>query len=70
MVGDQLEALVDRLLGQMIEAHGHVRQIVEQRLQVLVEQRQPVLHAGIALAGADGLVERVVAGCAGPNIST
>ena len=49
-------------LGQVIEADGGVRHVVEQRIQVIVEQRQPVLHARIALAGADGLVERVLAG--------
>ena len=60
VVGDQGEPLLHRLLGQVVEADGRVADVVEQRLQVIVEQRQPVLHAGIALSGADGLVERVL----------
>ena len=60
MVGDQGEPLLDRRLGQVVEADGRVAHVVEQRLQLVVEQRQPVLHAGIALSGADGLVERVL----------
>ena len=60
MIADQLQALRHRLVGQVVEADGGVGQVVEERLHVLVEQRQPVLHAGIALAGAHRLVERVV----------
>ena len=41
---------------------GASGQVVEQRLQPLVEERQPVLHAGEAAAFADRLVERVAAG--------
>ena len=59
---DQRQTLADRLLGQMVEADGGVRDVVEQRLEAIVEQWQPVLHAGIALAGADGLIERILRG--------
>ena len=62
VVRDQLQTLGHGLVGQVVEGHGGVADVVEQRLQALVEQRQPVLHAGIALAGADGLVEGVLAG--------
>ena len=54
-------ALGDRLVRQMVEDDRRVGQIVEQRLQPLVEERQPVLHAGEAAAFADRGVERVVA---------
>ncbi len=59
-VGDGLQACVTRLLGLPVERHRRLGQVVEQRLQALVEQRQPVLHAGVRAAGADRLVERVV----------
>ena len=45
----------------MPDDHRRIRQIVEQRLQLLVEERQPVLHAGEAPALAHRLVERIVA---------
>ncbi len=60
VVGDQRQPLAHRLLGEVIEADRRAADIVEQRLQSLVEQRQPMLHAGVALAGADRLVERIV----------
>ena len=68
VLGDLPEALRDRFLGEMIEAHRHARQVVKQRLKVIVEQRQPMLLAGIALAGADGLVQRVVTGGAAEQL--
>ena len=52
----------------MVEADLGVGHVVEQRLQVLVEERQPVLHAGAAVAGADRLVERIVAGGAAEQL--
>ena len=42
---DLLEPLRPRVVVQRIEGHDRVRQIVEQSLQPLMEQRQPVLHA-------------------------
>ena len=60
VLADQLEPLAHRLVGQMVEADRGVRHVVEQRLQMLVEQRQPVLQPRIALAGADRLVQRVL----------
>ena len=56
------EALAGRIVDQRVEDHRHARQVVEQRVEVVVEERQPVLHAGIAPALADRLVEPVVAG--------
>ena len=46
----------------MIEADDAVRQIVEQGLEVIVEERQPVLLALIAPAAGDALVERIGTG--------
>ena len=43
----------------MVDDDGRFRQVVEQRLQLLVEERQPVLHAGEAPAFAHRLVERI-----------
>ena len=54
-------AFGDRLARQMVEDDRRARQIVEHRLQPLVEERQPVLHAGEAPSLADRRIERVVA---------
>ena len=43
----------------MVEDHREPGAIVEQRVEFLVEQRQPVLHAGEALALADRGIERI-----------
>ena len=42
---DLLEPLRPRVVVQRIEGHDRIRQIVEQRLEPLMEQRQPMLHA-------------------------
>ena len=62
MIANQGQSLTRRLLGQMIEAQRSVADVVEQRLQPRMEHREPVLHAGIALTGADRLIERVIGG--------
>ena len=54
-------ALAERLARQMVEHDRRAGQIVEERVEPLVEERQPVLHAGKAAALADGGIERVVA---------
>ncbi len=46
----------------MVGRNRGLRAIVEQRLQTLVEQRQPMLDADMTLAGRDCLVEDVVTG--------
>ena len=58
-IGDRLQAVVARLARAMIEHHGGAGEIVEQRLQAVVEERQPVFEAGMAAAGGDRLVERI-----------
>src|SRR5581483_8792206 len=57
---DLLESCRCRFARLMVECDNRLRQIIEQRLQPLVEQRQPVLETGIALPGADRLVKRIV----------
>ena len=61
-VDNHRHALVPGLAGQMIQGDQAVwRQIVEQGRHVLIEQGQPVLHAGAATAAGDRLIERVAA---------
>ena len=61
-VGDHRQPLGFRLLDQVVDPDQRlVRQIVEQGLHPLVEQRQPVLHARPATALADGGIEGVLA---------
>ena len=61
-VGHLGEAGVPRLLGLVIETDDRVGQIVREGLEAAVEQRQPVLHAGMAAAGAHRFIERVLVG--------
>ena len=63
IIGDLREALVGGFFGQRLDSDGRCAEIVEQRFQALVEQRQPMLHAGVAAALADRFVEHVVGGC-------
>ncbi len=60
IIGDLRETLARRVIGERVEDEGHARQIGEQRVEVVVEQRQPVLDAGMAPPLAHRLVERVV----------
>src|SRR4029077_20558776 len=49
-----------RVLGEMLQCDGRPRQKIEQRLEPIVKQRQPMLHAGVAAAFADRFIEKVV----------
>ena len=60
VLGNLFKSALHRLIGQMIEAHADIREIIEQCLQVIVKKRQPVLLTGITLTGANGLIKRVV----------
>ena len=61
-VGDQVPPLGPRALSLIVQEDlGLVRQIVEQRIQRLVEQRQPLLHALTPRALADGRIQGIVA---------
>ena len=61
MVGDLLEPSGARIVDQRVEGDDRARQIVEQRGETIVEERQPVLHALMLTPCRDRLVERVVA---------
>ena len=68
VLGDLLEAALGRFIAAMVEADRHTRQIVEQRLEMIVEQRQPMLLARIAVAAADRLIQRIIAGVAAEQL--
>src|SRR5690606_8697341 len=61
MVLDLAEPLVDRLVNEVIEHQPSIAGIVEHGVQAIVEERQPVLDAGVPAAFADRSVEEVVA---------
>ena len=60
MVADRHQPRVAGVLGQMVHRHRGVRQIVEQRLHAVMEERRPVLHALMLAPRADRSVERIV----------
>ncbi len=60
VIGDLGEALLGGVFGERLEHHRGARQIIEQGVEVIMEQWQPVLHSGIAASFAHGLVEQVV----------
>ncbi len=59
IIGDRRQPLARGILGQMLGGERRARQIVEQRFQLVVEQRQPMLHAGIAAAFAHRFVQQI-----------
>ena len=61
VVGDQLVPRLEGLGDLVIGRHDRLGAIVEQRLEVVVKERQPVLHADMALTGRHGLVKNIVA---------
>ena len=60
IIGDCGEALARGVLGERLHRQCGARQIIEQRLHLVVEQRQPMLHAGIAPSAAHRLVQQIV----------
>ena len=60
-VGDELQPRIPRLFGLGIEADKRARKIVEQHIETIVEQRQPMFHALVLTTGGDRLVKRIVA---------
>src|ERR1700689_4284468 len=61
VIRDLLEALAGGVLALRLDRDRRVTEIIEQRVHPLLEQRQPVLHAGMPSAFADGFIERIVA---------
>ena len=59
IVEDRVEAAFGRLADARVADDHRVAEMVEQRRQLVLEQREPMLHAGEAAAFADRLVERV-----------
>src|SRR2546421_138940 len=48
------------ILGLRLDRNRRAVEIVEQRVHLFLEQRQPVFHAGVAAALGDGFIEVVV----------
>ncbi len=60
IIGDLLAALEKCFARLIIKVEWSASRIVGERLHLVVKERQPVFHSRIALACADGAVERVV----------
>ena len=56
MILNLLETLAARIAHEMVEGNDRVRHIVEQFVQVIVKQRQPVFRARIAHPCRDGFI--------------
>jgi len=64
VIGDLGEALFRGVFGERLDHHRCAREIIEQGVEVVMEQRQPVFHAGIAAAFAHRCIEQIVSmGC-------
>ncbi len=61
VIGDLLETLARGVLALRLDRDRRVIEIVEQGIHPLLKQRQPMLHAGMAAAFADRLIQRIVA---------
>ena len=48
------------LLHLVVERHRRLAHVVENRLQLRMEQRQPVFHARMLAIAADGFIERII----------
>src|SRR5262249_17257244 len=62
MVGHLLQPLGAGVIDQRVEADHNLRQIIEQRVETVMELWQPMLHALMLAPGRHRLVERVVSG--------
>ena len=60
IVGYLRKTLMRRVFGEVFKRDSGPREIIEQRLEPVVKQRQPMLHAGIAAAFAHRFIEQVV----------
>ena len=58
---DLLEAFARGILALRLDRDRRAVEIVEQRVHPLLEQRQPMFHAGMAAAFANGFIEQIVA---------
>ncbi len=61
VIRDQLQTRDFGFLHLMREEDQRARRVAEQRFEMVVEKRQPVLHALMLAPGADALIEHIVA---------
>ena len=61
VIPDLREALARSVFGQRIQQQRRIAHIIEERVQLAIEQRQPMLHAHVSAAFADGFIEIVAA---------
>src|SRR6185312_234225 len=59
-IADRFQPIAAHAIGLVIERHRRTGQVIEDRLEALIEQRQPMLDADIAMPGADRFVKRIV----------
>ena len=62
IIRDRREPCLARLVEQRVENHRRAGQIIEDRVEPVMEDRQPVLDARVLAPGADRLVERILCG--------
>ena len=62
VIADLLGAFLIGVAGLRVGEIGAIAEMIESGFELFVKQRQPMFHALIARAGADGLVKRVVIG--------
>ncbi len=61
IVGNLGEAFARGVLALRLDRNGRAVEIIEQRVHPLLEERQPMLHAGMAPSLGDRFIELVVA---------
>ena len=61
IIRDLLEAFARGVFALRLDRDRRAIEIVEQRVHPFLEQRQPMLHAGMAATFADGFIEQIVA---------
>ncbi|MPL73680.1 hypothetical protein SDC9_19486 [bioreactor metagenome] len=60
LIGDPLPPRDPRRLDLVVEHHARLGQIVEEGLEPVVEEAEPMLHAGVLAPGRDRFVQRIV----------
>ena len=59
-LGDLLETCAHRLIGRMVERDRHFAHMIEDGFELLVEERQPMLHALIAPAVGHRFIKGII----------
>ncbi len=60
IVLDLMEPLAHSILGQRLEDYGTACQVIEKGIESVMEERKPMLHAGVASTFAHRMVENVI----------